>query len=137
MIIFHSLLLFSFPPDRLTLILNSIVAVDLFWIADFVFNMHVQCSPPPRLQFTHTGTQPQVVRWQLNGWLILASIISYNFMIRKVHWCSLSSDGSNGLLEKINTELELILHKKHMILHLLQNASKRKDSLPIPLHLHR
>lgn len=46
-------------------------------------------------------------------------------------------DGSNGSVEKMNTELEFILHKKHVILHLLQNASKKKDSLPIPLHLHR
>ncbi|XP_033608874.1 uncharacterized protein LOC111868262 isoform X2 [Cryptotermes secundus] len=46
-------------------------------------------------------------------------------------------DGSNDLIEKMNTELEFILHKKHVILCLLQNASKKKDFLPIPLHLHR
>jgi hypothetical protein len=41
------------------------------------------------------------------------------------------------MIEKMNTDLEFILHKKHVILHLLQNASKKKDSLPIPVHLHR
>jgi hypothetical protein len=64
------------------------------------------------------------------------AIMSYILMIKKGHW-SASSDGSNGSIEKMNTELEFILHKKHVILHLLQNASKKKDSLPIPLHLHR
>jgi hypothetical protein len=40
------------------------------------------------------------------------------------------------VVEKINAELELILRKKHVILHLLQNASKKKDFLPIPVHQH-
>jgi hypothetical protein len=41
------------------------------------------------------------------------------------------------MIEKMNTELELILHKKHVILRLLQNATLKKEKLPIPVNLHR
>jgi len=41
------------------------------------------------------------------------------------------------MIENMNTELELILRKKHVILRLLQNATLKKDVLPIPGSLHR
>ena len=37
----------------------------------------------------------------------------------------------------MNTELELILRKKHVNLRLLQNATLKKDVLPITGSLHR
>jgi len=41
------------------------------------------------------------------------------------------------MIENMNTELELILRKKRVILRLLQNATLKKDMLPIPGNLHR
>jgi hypothetical protein len=46
-------------------------------------------------------------------------------------------DSSIIMIENMNTELKLILHKKHVILRLLQNATLKKDILPIPGNLHR
>jgi len=41
------------------------------------------------------------------------------------------------MIENMNTELELILRKKHVILRLLQNGTLKKELLPIPGNLHR
>jgi hypothetical protein len=41
------------------------------------------------------------------------------------------------MIEKMNNELESILHKKYVILSLLQNATLKKDTIPIPVNLHR
>lgn len=46
-------------------------------------------------------------------------------------------DSSIIMIENMNTELEFILCKKHVILRLLQNATLKKDTLPIPVNLQR
>jgi hypothetical protein len=102
------------------------------FIADIVFETHTHTHPPSlKLAHIHKLGGSEMTD---NFWL---EIRLYNLMTRKGHWSSVSSDGSNGTIVKMNTELEFILHKKHVILHLLQNAAKKRDSLPIPLHLHR
>ncbi|KDR12663.1 uncharacterized protein LOC110836049 [Zootermopsis nevadensis] len=43
---------------------------------------------------------------------------------------------SISVVKRMNTDLAIILCKKHVILHLLQNAPK-EESIHIPVHLHR
>jgi hypothetical protein len=59
------------------------------------------------------------------------------FTMWSFYYSCIFSDSSLIMIEKMNTELEFILRKKHVILRLLHNATVKKDSVPIPVYLHR